>query len=148
MDDLEAPFEAPHYPSQRVHPSASANMGSLLLQGWTMLADSCPVCGVPLMRRDTETVCVNCSQSPAPPPPPAAAPLPNGNGLHHSDSSGDSDVDDGVVAAPPPLRQRLREGPTSVPAAQRTEAAAEDATQLIADRMLQGWALLADHCPQ
>lgn len=144
MDDMEAPFEAPtHYPS-RVHPSASANMGSLLLQGWTMLADACPDCGVPLMRRDAETVCVNCTQS----PPPSSA-LPNGNGVHHLDDSDASDADDGgVVSAPPPLREILHAASATGANVARAPAAPEDATQVIADRMLEGWALLAEHCPQ
>jgi len=121
-----------------------------------MLADSCPDCGVPLMRRDAATVCVNCTE--ALPPSTGGAALPNGNGLHHSDGSDASDPGDvDVVAAPPPLRELLNErrrvaeashdASASGAAAARTPAA-EDATQVMADRMLEGWALLAEHCPQ
>jgi len=37
-------------------------MGQLLLQGWAMMAESCPDCFVPIMknRKQNEEVCVIC----------------------------------------------------------------------------------------
>ena len=98
------------------------------------------------MRRGSETVCVNCGAADV-----AAAPsaLPNGNGVQHPQHYS-SEEEAGIEAAPPPLRQRLLEaaaGGGGGPARAAPPAGDEDATQLIADRMLEGWCLLADHCP-
>ena len=38
----------------------SAEVGRRLLAGWTMLAESCPQCLIPLMRKSGETECVGC----------------------------------------------------------------------------------------
>ncbi|KNE67028.1 hypothetical protein AMAG_12105 [Allomyces macrogynus ATCC 38327] len=77
----------------------SALMGTLMLQGWTMLGDVCGACNqVPLMRKNTELRCVACGPiriaapsatpavttaraaapvaAPTPAPAPAAAPAP------------------------------------------------------------------------
>jgi len=36
-------------------------MGALLLTGWTMLAEACLTCNIPLMRKNDVTKCVLCS---------------------------------------------------------------------------------------
>eukprot|EP00798_Chlamydomonas_sp_ICE-L_P015796 gene15796-21920_t len=43
----------------------SKDMGQLLLKGWTMLAENCPPCQVPLMRdpKSKDRLCVNCKKS-------------------------------------------------------------------------------------
>ncbi|KAG0568156.1 hypothetical protein M758_7G187600 [Ceratodon purpureus] len=44
-------------------PDHSSLIASKLLQGWTLLADSCPVCLTPLVRnRQKQLFCVSCSQ--------------------------------------------------------------------------------------
>ena len=60
---------------------SSKKMGQLLLQGWAMMADSCPDCFVPIMknRKNNEEVCVICDKAyqnkkPAPVVQPIAQP--------------------------------------------------------------------------
>ena len=230
---------------RRVRPQSISSVSQLPLQGWAMLADSCPDCGVslaalvglprpvqgcrvaagcrrrtaanqrrpatlplqvPLMRHPStaELLCVNCGNDPtaAPamvgPPPPAAAteaaadvgpPAPTANGIAGHGSSSD---EDGLLEAPPPLRTRLQPAQASAaaaapspqvsnaaqPAASRrsTEGgggsntawirqaganvsssldarpaaggSTHDASKEIAELMLEGWAMLQDHCPR
>uniref|UniRef100_A0A1D2A727 Sjoegren syndrome/scleroderma autoantigen 1 n=2 Tax=Auxenochlorella protothecoides TaxID=3075 RepID=A0A1D2A727_AUXPR len=113
--------------------NTSASMGSLLLQGWAMLADGCEHCGTPLMRKPNseDTVCVTCEARPA-----QAAPAP-GPGLQAEISED--------LSSPGSVLQ----GPTL---AQRIQRAAEDEreqeiSQSLADRMLHGWTLLGQSCP-
>ena len=56
MDDrVPAPADPP--------PDHSSLIASKLLQGWTLLADSCPVCLTPLVRnRHRQVFCVSCFQ--------------------------------------------------------------------------------------
>lgn len=63
--------------ARRPQVSVSAILGEKLLQGWTMLSDSCARCSTPLLRDASGTLlCVSCSPeraSDAPPPPPPHA---------------------------------------------------------------------------
>lgn len=68
-------------PARRPQVSVSATLGEKLLQGWTMLSDSCARCATPLLRDANGTLlCVSCSPERAsdapPPPPPHAGPSP------------------------------------------------------------------------
>jgi len=90
-----------------------------------------------------EVICVNCSSTEVGQQPPATPALPNGiaNGNHRHE-------EDEVEAAPQPLRERIT--PPSLAASRPTttgNAGHVDSSQVIADKMLQGWALLAEHCP-
>ncbi|KAI3429226.1 hypothetical protein D9Q98_005325 [Chlorella vulgaris] len=182
-----------------VRASASSNMGQLLLEGWAMLADTCPDCGVPLMRHPSGApmLCVNCGRDFAA----ASAPAPQANGVDHSAGSSEADADSGILEAPPTLRSVLRPGleaeharadsrparhgthaltrsnltslreaigdrPStqsvdpdaaqlsgSLPSAQPPRAGQDqgqqhDASKAIAELMLDGWAMLAEHCPR
>ena len=178
----EPEYEAPA--RTVVRSGAVSSMSSLLLQGYAMLASSCPTCGVPLMRKPAsdETLCVNCdlqaggAAAPGPPPPRAAAATPSttpqaGSDIRpHHMANGIDDVDDGsssadeagplLVAPPRPLRERLyqqqrAEGPAPGAAASSEPAGtgssgpgSEEASQRAAELMLQGWAMLAEHCPR
>ena len=44
---------------------ASQNMGALLIQGWTMMEESCDTCNVPLMqsRDKKQELCVECNKN-------------------------------------------------------------------------------------
>ena len=95
-----------------------------------------------------EIICVNCnsnggeepSSQPAPTTP--AHPLPNGTANGHIDD------DEGIEAAPLPLRERI--APSTMPNHARNRAPQGppvDSSQALADKMLEGWALLAEHCP-
>eukprot|EP00164_Ancoracysta_twista_P012921 GFYU01020440.1.p1 GENE.GFYU01020440.1~~GFYU01020440.1.p1 ORF type:complete len:333 (+),score=94.56 GFYU01020440.1:158-1156(+) len=117
-----------------------------LLEGWTLLSDSCPntTCNVPLiMNKAKEIYCINCDkycerdgdsmkyslnqpttgQTPAPaqaPAPVATAPA--------------------SVVAPPAV--------SSSPKKQNDSGSRSDSSSaLIAQKLLQGWTLLNDYCP-
>lgn len=90
-----------------------------------------------------EVLCVNCGGAggPTPSPPPS---LPNGtrssttriNGNHTHTLSSDEEIE----PAPAPLRERIAPSPTVFPLV--------DSSQALADKMLEGWTLLAEHCPR
>lgn len=95
----------------------------------------------------------------------------NGKGMDHSAGSSDEEEAPGpaLVAPPPPLNERLaaqrqqnqqhgsaaRTARAAAPAASTSAAAGSQQTagrcepsQLVAEMMLEGWAMLADHCPR
>jgi uncharacterized Zn finger protein (UPF0148 family) len=98
-----------------------------------------------------EIICVNCNSSAggSEPAPPQALPngnLANGNLVQNEEEE--------IEAAPRPLRDRITPSTnlphdTNNPGFQPTPAAVRqvDPSQAIADKMLEGWALLAEHCP-
>lgn len=71
MDELEMELDAPNDNEWNEETfqrrmdtvsNASSKLGALLLQGWTMLADECPKCHTPLMKKDAdEPRCVVCN---------------------------------------------------------------------------------------
>jgi uncharacterized Zn finger protein (UPF0148 family) len=101
-----------------------------------------------------EIICVNCNsddvgqQRPQPYPSTPAPALPNGiaNGNHIHEEE-----EEEIEAAPRPLRELIT--PSSLATSATTTAATTrnagqvDSSQAIADKMLEGWALLAEHCP-
>ena len=111
-----------------------------------------------------EIICVNCNSStggsqPAPSAPARALPngLPNGGDAHHHLIE---DEDSEIEAAARPLRERITMPSTLPPTSTRTnqmptptttEGTGErkdgDPSQALADKMLEGWALLGEHCP-
>ena len=64
-----------------------------------------------------------------------------------------SEDEEGVLEAPPPLRGQLLRGSgagaaPAIPAAGGSPAAGDTISQRIADKMLEGWALLDASCPR
>lgn len=102
---------------------ASAKMGDLLLRGWTMLAAVCNGCGTPLMedRRLGTRVCVLCGTDGA-----------------------DADAPDEEVPADAAARTEELGRPQQRGTVQ---AAERDVSELLAEKMLAGWALLGQACP-
>jgi uncharacterized Zn finger protein (UPF0148 family) len=108
---------------------------------------------VPLMRPpggdESAVQCVNCGWSQAG----GAPPRPAVNGITNSIPSTDhaDDTDDELEPAPLPLRQRLQSA-AAVPlsSTQRAQPGneAEDPSQAVAEKLLEGWAMLAEHCPR
>ncbi len=43
---------------------ASKSIGDYLLSGWTMLAEHCEKCLIPIMEKNDEKICVKCENSP------------------------------------------------------------------------------------
>lgn len=225
----ESPDESYEVPQRRVRGESIASMSQLLLQGWAMLADCCPECGVrhsegeqagqgidiyrrlhsrvqlcalkvtfsllavscpqcPLMRHPSgeQLLCVNCGYDTATAEPTGveAAPvtaaaedsqgdgaatgasrlqrLPNGTVDGHA--SGDEEGgDEELLQPPPPLASRLRQtasaataesaqqpatGSGAAAARGRQQQGDQDASKRIAELMLEGWAMLQDHCPR
>ncbi|KAG7666632.1 hypothetical protein NADE_003571 [Nannochloris sp. 'desiccata'] len=151
MSDRQFEDEEFETSAPRARTASISTMGQLLLQGYAMLADSCQTCGVPLMRKPNsdEIICVNCNladdrqQLPQPAPSTLALPLGIANGNHIHEEEEEEEIE----AAPRPLRERTT--PYLLPEATTTSrnAGQVDSSQAIADKMLEGWALLAEHCP-
>ena len=107
-------------------------MGDLLLKGWAMLADVCPACSIPIMEArfgsDAGTrLCVGCG----------------GNGLPEASACAEAEVEEND-------RPTEVESGSNSPAAPAPPPAAPpraDPSELLAARMLQGWAMLGVHCP-
>ncbi|KAI9188284.1 hypothetical protein H9P43_002675 [Blastocladiella emersonii ATCC 22665] len=146
---------------------ASREIGRLLLQGWCMLSESCPVrgCGCVLMQAPGQgrKMCVICgdasaaASAPAPAPVAAAAPaMPNG--IAHADNADDASSDEDLERSLDEEIERQRRRLVAAhsapaPASQSsvvapTRLAGPEPSQLIGQRMLQGWTLLNETCPQ
>ncbi|KAI9220514.1 hypothetical protein BC828DRAFT_383353 [Blastocladiella britannica] len=115
-------------PSRDAAPEPSALLGQRMLQGWTMLAETCPRCiSVPLMKHQDTIECVVCGIPGSTSPVVAAevAPAPAPVNVHATSSTPRSLADAPVIAlagvAPSPI---MTHAPTSI---------AE-----IADRLLSG----------
>ena len=115
-------------------------MGELLLSGWTMLADSCPSCPVPLMRSPSggAAVCVACGYGDddggvvvRDPNPPRS---PDVREENETEVIGVDDDDAGCVGGEEGGLGELRKRSGS-PAGK------------LADRMLDGWTMLGSYCP-
>ena len=243
LQDPLSEEELEEAPQRRVRGESISSMSQLLLQGWAMLANCCPQCGVscscrrvatfatqafqticrfmpgaglwrgvrslpvsgvttlllpfalrpqcPLMRHPggPQVLCVNCGSDSATAEPAGSAPappatagdasegdsatagasslqrLPNGTADGHASGS-EEEGEEELLQPPSPLASRLRQAaaatagpPTSQlgGTARAASAAAgssahrpgeEDASKRIAELMLEGWAMLQDHCPR
>ncbi|KAJ3104167.1 hypothetical protein HDU96_009014 [Phlyctochytrium bullatum] len=123
-------------------------MGTWLLQGWVMTENVCPKpgCDIILFRsRDGATLlCPLCDDPVRPIPPvlqvaevvePEPRPRPVVNGMADDVDEVEEDEDDGSL---PPLQDA--EG------ALRRRAASDRASRLMGQRLLNGWAMLAESC--
>lgn len=95
-----------------------------------------------------EVICVNCGPADSAPAQATANGL--GNGIAAAPANGainvpSSDEEELIQAAPQPLRERILQSSTTH---SRGASQPVDSSQAIADKMLEGWALLAEHCPQ
>ena len=123
-------------------PSASASMGELLLSGWTMLAEGCAQCHVPLMRNPNglEDFCVGCGRRTSSPGVSTEAAVPQSPEVGDRECIGAVELPEeehalgSFTRAEPSLGEGGQERPAS-PASK------------LADKMLEGWKMLADHCP-
>ncbi|PVF93372.1 hypothetical protein CPB86DRAFT_877217 [Serendipita vermifera] len=130
--------------------NVSKSMSEYLLAGWALTNDPCPNCSMPRMRspaylgEDTKLVCLNCD----PPPTGGSKPLKDS-----TDRLSVSSVSDGLTGRStpptdlsPPVSPPLMLPPPSQETLRR-RAQSDQASQEIADRMLRGWTMLADECP-
>lgn len=111
-----------------VKDDCTKDIAELLLQGWAMLAESCPNCNIPLMRNPRTKIekCVGCS------------------------SSVPSEERSGPAQADTPLSEPQPEDSFSFPVPDSTSTAETQSDRdvgEIAKKLLAGWALLDDYCP-
>ncbi len=122
-------------------------MGELLLGGWTMLAEGCAQCHVPLMRNPDgrEDVCVGCGRRSR-----------TGTGLSleveaavpQSPDVGDRECIGVVELHEEEAALGASAGAsTGVRGSSRVPARPGSPASMLADKMLAGWKMLGDHCP-
>jgi uncharacterized Zn finger protein (UPF0148 family) len=113
-----------------------------ILQGWTLLAESCPSdgCNVPLVRSGKgDTYCCSCQvhfDAELNPLPPTAAQQAVPKASSSSSASSSQPKQEPSASVNEPMQE------TSPPAKPK------DRSQLIADKLLAGWAMLNDVCPR
>jgi uncharacterized Zn finger protein (UPF0148 family) len=129
--------------TEAMAPTASASMGELLLGGWTMLAEGCEQCHVPLMRNPNgqEDVCVGCGRRTS-----TSLSLEVEAAVPQSPDVGDRECI-GVVEAHE--EGAALDGSAGVRASPGAEVPGRPGSpaSMLADKMLEGWRMLADHCP-
>ncbi|KAJ3412839.1 hypothetical protein HDV05_000180 [Chytridiales sp. JEL 0842] len=130
---------------QRRSNEGSSRLGQYMLQGWVMMADTCPIpgCGMPLMRtRDhSSTKCVLCDDPKNEFPVRNPALDANSSGQSSAERNGLGGlVNDAPASSPSEEEKQLAEA-----AAARREQS-DRASRLIGQKLLSGWTMLADAC--
>jgi uncharacterized Zn finger protein (UPF0148 family) len=118
-------------------------MGELLLGGWTMLAEGCAQCHVPLMRNPNgrEDVCVGCGRRTS-----TSRTLEVEAAVPQSPDVGERECI-GVVEAQEELAVLGNSAPVRAPPGAGALGRPGSPASMLADKMLEGWRMLADHCP-
>ena len=118
--------------------NASANLGVVLLKGWTMLAEECPKCHSPLMSlRDAAPQCVECNPITDKPKSQKQA-----KKIKITKSKPPRQLDNARTA-----KIELNDDEIWRDAAfDKQMKKADDASAKIGELLLKGWTLLADHC--
>ncbi|KAG6837559.1 hypothetical protein H0H93_007740 [Arthromyces matolae] len=132
----------------------SNRLGEYMLKGWVLTDQSCqtPGCNVPLMRSPankspTIHFCANCDTIPGEPGPQASARSPNS-----TSSSVASDSNPSRSSTPPTEVSSSLSSPVFAPPAETEESRrrrqqSDTASAEIGKRLLKGWAMLRDECP-
>jgi len=138
----------------------SAELGQKLLQGWTMLAESCNDCNVPLMekKKDQIIVCVGCKKNfrrdveqgdklqtsivPITNNVETKPNIPNNvETKSNIPSVSTPTVDNKKVSAPVDTNRHILE------LNDEKKFKTRQISQLMGDKLLEGWSLLGDTCP-
>jgi len=138
----------------------SAELGQKLLQGWTMLAESCNDCNVPLMekKKDQIIVCVGCKKNfrrdveqgdklqtsivPITNNVETKPNIPNNvETKSNIPSVSTPTVDNKKVSAPVDTNRHILE------LNDEKKIKTRQISQLMGDKLLEGWSLLGDTCP-
>ncbi|KAF5388299.1 hypothetical protein D9615_000340 [Tricholomella constricta] len=131
----------------------SSRLGDYLLKGWVLTDRSCktPRCGVPLMRSPNGRTpivlfCVNCDDTPG-----VTRPNPTIN-TSDSASSVASEFHVSRSSTPPTEVSSALSSPVFAPPAdteetRRRREQSDTASAEIGKRLLKGWAMLGDECP-
>ncbi|GIM04876.1 hypothetical protein Vretimale_9374 [Volvox reticuliferus] len=152
----------------------SKRLGALLLRGWAMLGENCPDCQVPLMkeRASNERLCVNCDTTFVPDGQglrPTNRPLQKladadprqqqqrrqeEGGKEEEEEEEQEEEEEEQDQAQEEEREQDGHGLAGAPVGKPSSGAAsstdgpEDVADLLAAKMLQGWALLGKYCPR
>ncbi|KAF8913825.1 hypothetical protein CPB84DRAFT_1757649 [Gymnopilus junonius] len=130
----------------------SQALGDYMLKGWVLTDQSCttPGCTVPLVRSPKgrtpiTTICVRCNSRSSP-----AVELPANPVALSSDVSTESQHS--RSSTPPTEFSEIPDSPTFIPLeeseqSRRRRAQSDQASSEIGKKLLQGWAMLGDECP-
>jgi len=143
--------------------NVSSKLGEYMLKGYVLTDEGCPICSIPMLRTPSgqlhqQLFCSQCEYPPnAQPAQPSTSTLilPNEDKsirspLAASNFSSSTGEPSGVSTPPTELSSGLS-SPTFPPVdtaeAARRRAQSDMASAEIGKRMLQGWAMLAEECP-
>jgi uncharacterized Zn finger protein (UPF0148 family) len=118
--------------------------GDMMLSGWTMLADHCPVCQFPLMGKANDMRCPGCDMPvmfdiECVPSPPLATLTPTRAETILSADLDDDYYDDDDVDVPTSLEEMKKEYDAR-------NKKTVDISAKLGEKMLAGWVLLGDVC--
>ncbi|KAL6299102.1 hypothetical protein BKA93DRAFT_872543 [Sparassis latifolia] len=135
----------------------SGRLGEYILKGWVLTDNICPKCSkVPLMRSPSSPIISFCANCDAGPPSAAQPQAVDNSGLPgpslRSSRSGSSSSDQSRSSTPPTEISNAPSSAIFVPPIEteemlRRRQQSDTASAEIGKRMLRGWAMLADECP-
>ncbi|GBE79324.1 predicted protein [Sparassis crispa] len=135
----------------------SGRLGEYMLKGWVLTDNICPKCSkVPLMRSPSSPIISFCANCDAGPPSAAQPQAVDNSGLPgpslRSSRSGSSSSDQSRSSTPPTEISNAPSSAIFVPPIEteemlRRRQQSDTASAEIGKRMLRGWAMLADECP-
>jgi uncharacterized Zn finger protein (UPF0148 family) len=117
--------------------------GNLMLKGWKLLSVSCPLCHSPLLSKDNEMRCPGCDLPVKKEVVDQSSAANHQSHVSHADpfnSSGPEENDDVIVDVPKSYEELRREY-------DEKKKQSKDVSGKLGEKMLQGWVLLADSCP-
>ncbi|KAJ7937131.1 hypothetical protein B0H13DRAFT_199310 [Mycena leptocephala] len=129
----------------------SGILGQYMLKGWVLTDRTCPTsgCSVPLMRSPTGMspvihFCASCDGGPDSIRPPAALPDSSASVSSSSHFSRPSTPPTEVSST---LSSPVFAPPVETEESRRRREQSDEASAAIGQRLLKGWAMLADECP-
>jgi uncharacterized Zn finger protein (UPF0148 family) len=116
--------------------------GNLMLKGWKLLSVCCPLCHAPLLSKDNEMRCPGCDLPVRKESGEQSSTANHHNNVSHADplNSSESEVVDDIVDVPKSYEELRREY-------DERKKQSNDVSGKLGEKMLQGWVLLADSCP-
>ncbi|KAF8517840.1 hypothetical protein JB92DRAFT_2787778 [Gautieria morchelliformis] len=132
----------------------SSRLGEYMLRGYVLTDEGCPICSIPMVRSPSEQTperlfCVQCQATPNNGP----VPSPVARGCVHPPSTTSASSEElSRVSTPPTEISDALSSPTFAPPPNpqemvRRRAQSDMASAEIGKRMLRGWAMLAEECP-
>ncbi|KAJ1980546.1 hypothetical protein H4R34_002417 [Dimargaris verticillata] len=138
--------------------SVTTALSQYMLKGWVLTDTECPNgCGVPLVRTkdNSQSVCVRCAAAPTQTNRETDHYRPTGHSARSREAELKPEPERSTMAQP--RRGSLGDGagstsslspkPEALDAAAARRAKSDEIAQLISDRLLAGWTLLGEYCP-